>query len=303
MKADTAGDPMTDKKWSRKDTRSISRAMSVRGVRVCPNTVGKLLKQQNYSLRVNRKTIAETQHPDRNQQFEIIAEFRKKFEDAGHPILSIDTKKKEMIGNFRNQGCAWSTKPEEVNQHDFRGQASAIASPYGLYEPVPNRGTIIIGLSCDTPEFAVDCLDTWVSKLGWTQYPAMKQILLLCDSGGSNGYRSRFWKYALYQQIARRHGILVRVCHYPPGASKWNPVEHRLFSFISLEWAGHPLRSLDIMTKYIQGVTTKNGLKVTTLLNERTYTTGKKVPTPLFKQIPISNHPQLPDWNYSISPL
>jgi hypothetical protein len=302
MKADTAGDPLSATRWSRKDTRSLSREMNAQGVRLCPNTVGKLLKHKKYSLRVNRKSIAETQHPDRNRQFELIADFRKRFEDAGYPILSMDTKKKELIGNFRNHGCAWGKEPEDVNQHDFRSHASAIASPYGLYEPIPNRGTIIIGLSADTPEFAVDCLDTWISKLGWTAYPSMKEILLLCDSGGSNGYRPRFWKYALYHKIAQGHGITVTVCHYPPGASKWNPIEHRLFSFISMEWAGHPLRSLQLMSQYIQGTTTKTGLKVTALLNERQYAKGKKVPDQLFKAIPLSNHSELSAWNYTIRP-
>ncbi len=300
MKADTAGDPMSDQKWSRKNTRSISREMSAKGVRLCPNTAGKLLKDQKYSLRVNRKSIAETQHPDRNRQFQLIADFRKRFEDTGYPILSMDTKKKELIGNFRNPGTAWSREPEAVNQHDFRSDAAAIASPYGLYEPVRNRGTIIIGLSADTPEFAVDCLETWISEFGWAAYPTMKEILLLCDSGGSNGYRPRFWKYGLYEKIVRGHGITVTVCHYPPGASKWNPVEHRLFSFISIQWAGHPLRTVDIMKRYIQGTTTKTGLKVTALVNDRNYATGKKVPAHLFKAIPISNHSELSAWNYTI---
>jgi len=302
MKTDTAGDPMSDKKWSRKDTRSISQEMTARGIHVCPNTVGRLLRDRKYSLRVNRKSIAETQHPDRNRQFELIAGFRKRFEDAGHPILSLDTKKKELIGNFKNPGRAWARQAEEVNQHDFRSDASAITSPYGLYEPVPNRGTIVIGLSADTPEFAVDCLDTWISQLGWAAYPGMKEILLLCDSGGSNGYRPRFWKYALHQTIARRHGITVTVCHYPPGTSKWNPVEHRLFSFITLEWAGRPLRSVDIMSQSIEGTTTKTGLQVTALLNERQYVKGKKVSDRLFKEIPISKHPELSAWNYTIRP-
>lgn len=302
MKADTAGDPMSDKKWTRKDTRSISREMSAHGVHICPNTAGKLLRQRKYSLRVNRKSIAETQHPDRNRQFEIIAEFKKRFEDADYPILSLDTKKRELIGNFRNQGRAWSRESEEVNQHDFRSHASAITAPYGLYEPVLNRGTIVIGLSADTPEFAVDCLNIWLAELGWTTYPSMKEILLLCDSGGSNGYRPRFWKYGLYQTIARTHGLTVTVCHYPPGASKWNPVEHRLFSFISLEWAGHPLRSLDAMITYIQGTTTKTGLQVKAVLNERKYAKGKKVPNHLFKQIPLFSHSELSPWNYTIRP-
>jgi hypothetical protein len=303
MKADTAGDPMSEKRWSRKDTRSLSREMNAKGVHLCPNTVGQLLKHGNYSLRVNRKSIAETQHPDRNRQFELIADFRKQFEDAGHPILSMDTKKKELVGNFKNQGRAWSREPENVSQHDFRSSASAIASPYGLYEPIRNCGTIIIGLSADTPEFAVDCLDTWISEFGWTAYPGMTKILLLCDSGGSNGYRPRFWKFALYDKIARGHGITVTVCHYPPGASKWNPIEHRLFSFITLEWAGHPLRSLDVMTKYIQGTTTNTGLRVNALLNARTYTKGKTVPDRLFKAITMTNHSELSPWNYTIRPV
>ena len=302
MQADTAGDPTNDQKWSRKDTRSISQQMKERGLAISPKTVGQLLQDQNYALRVNRKSIAQTQHPERNRQFELIEDFRKQFEDADAPILSLDTKKKELIGNFRNPGQAWSQEPEEVNQHDFRSQASALAAPYGLYEPVPNRGTIIIGLSADTPEFAVDCLETWICQRGWAAYPRMKEILLLCDSGGSNGYRPRFWKYGLYQTIARGHGLTVRVCHYPPGASKWNPVEHRLFSFISLEWAGHPLRSLELMKKYIEGTTTKTGLEVTALVNEREYTKGKKLSNRQFKEIPLSNHSELPAWNYTIGP-
>lgn len=302
MDSDTAGDPMSDKKWSRKDTRSISSEMKARGVNISPNTAGKLLKEQKYSLRVNRKSIAETQHEDRNRQFEIMAEFRKRFEDAGHPILSLDTKKKELIGNFRNEGQAWGKRSEEVNQHDFRSCATVIASPYGIYEPLRNRGTVIIGTSSDTPEFAVDCLDTWLCQIGWGTYAGMKQVLLLCDSGGSNGYRPRFWKYGLYHAIARRHGITVTVCHYPPGASKWNPVEHRLFSFISMEWAGHPLRSLQSMMTYIEGTTTRPGLQITAFLNERNYAKGRKVADREFKDIRIYNHSELPSWNYTIQP-
>lgn len=302
METDTAGDPMSDRKWSRKDTRSISDEMKARGVELCPNTAGQLLKAQRYSLRVNRKSVAETRHPDRNQQFEIIAETRKRFEDAGQPILSTDSKKKELIGNFKNAGKAWGKKSTDVNEHDFRSCATAIASPYGIYEPLRNRGAVVIGTSSDTPEFAVDCLDTWLSEIGWTAYPGMKEILLLCDSGGSNGCRPRFWKYRLYHTIARRHGITVTVCHYPSGASKWNPVEHRLFSFISLDWAGHPLRSLELMMAYIEGTTTRTGLQVRAFLNERNYAKGRTVPDDEFKDLPISHHSQLPAWNYTISP-
>lgn len=302
MEEDTAGDPMSKKKWSRKDTRSLSEEMKSRGQNICANTVAKILKNQDYSLRVNRKSIAETHHPDRNRQFEIIAEFKKRFEDKGEPIVSVDTKKKELIGNFKNPGRAWTKGKEEVYTHDFRSYAQAIASPYGLYEPVCNLGTVVVGISRDTPEFAVDCLEMWITHFGHQRYSGMKEILLLCDAGGSNGYRSRSWKYQLYIKIGKRHGVSVVVCHYPPGCSRWNPVERRLFSFITMEWAGHPLRSIDVMLAYIRGTTTKTGLKVDALLNERQYEKGKKVSNSEFKQIPLQKYSELPAWNYSICP-
>ena len=163
MEDSTAGDPMSGKKWSKKDTRSISKAIKAKGIRICSNSVGKLLKNQDYSLRVNRKSIAETHHPDRNGQFEIIAETRKRFEDAGSPILNLDSKKKELVGNFKNKGKSWSKQGEDVLVHDFRSDATAISSPYGLYELLMNRGTVVVGTSCDTSEFAVDCLDLWLN--------------------------------------------------------------------------------------------------------------------------------------------
>jgi hypothetical protein len=300
MEEDTAGNPMNDQKWSRKDTRSLSQEMTARGVRLCPHTAGKLPKHCKYSLRVNRKSIAETQHPDRDRQFQLIAEFRKRCEDAGYPILSLDTKRKERVGNFKNPGKAWGKEPEQVNDQDFRSQASALVSPYGLYEPVRNRGTI--GTSADTPEFAVDCLDRWITEFGWTTYPSLKEILLLCDSGGSKGCRPRLWKYGLYQTMARAHALTITVSHYPAGASKWNPIEHRLFRFISLEWAGHPLRSLQLMMSYMEGTTTKTGLTIKAFLNEREYAKGKRVSDDLFKTIPLSRHSELPAWNYTIRP-
>jgi len=302
MEESTAGDPMTTKKWSRKDTRSISEEMKDEGIKLCPNTVGNLLKDQGYSLRVNRKTIAETHHPDRNQQFEIIGEIRKQFEDEGQPILSTDAKKKEMVGNFKNQGKAWSKESEDVLMYDFRSEAVAMTSPYGLYEILLNRGTVVVGTSSDTSEFAVDCLDLWLNELGWNTYPNMKKLLLLCDSGGSDGYRPRLWKYKLYKLIAQRYGISVTVCHYPPGASKWNPIEHRLFSFITMEWASYPLRSLDLMLDYIRGTTTRTGLEVNAFLNLKTYVKGIKISDAQFEEISIKRNEILPDWNYTITP-
>jgi hypothetical protein len=302
MEDSTAGDPMSKKKWSRKDTRSISQEMNAQGVKICPNSVGKLLKGQHYSLRVNRKVIAETHHPDRDQQFKIIAATRKKFEDAGDPIVSVDTKKKEMVGNFKNAGKAWCKEGEAVLAHDFRSQAKALTAPYGLYETLLNRGTVVIGTSSDTPQFAVDCLELWLNEFGWNTYPHMKNLLMLCDSGGSNGYRPRLWKYKLYKQIAQCYGITITVCHYPPGASKWNPVEHRLFSFISMEWAGYPLRSVDLMLNYIRGTTTKTGLQVNALLNSKIYEKGIKVTDGQYREIKIKRDENLSAWNYTILP-
>jgi len=302
MEHDIAGDAMSNKKWCRKDTRSLSREMRALGIEISPNSVATMLKDQNYSLRLNRKSITETYHAERNRQFEIIAETKKRFEDSGCPILSIDTKKKELVGNFRNPGKIWTRKNIDVLTHDFRSQAVAIASPYGLYEILLNRGTVIIGTSCDTSEFAVDCLDLWLNKFGWDTYPNMNSMLLLCDSGGSNGYRPRLWKYKLYNIICKPYGIKIHICHYPPGASKWNPIEHRLFSFISMEWAGHPLTSIERMIDYINGTTTKTGLEVTALLNSNAYKTGIKVDNTQFNQVKIKRNEILPDWNYTILP-
>lgn len=302
MEEDTAGDPGTFKKWTRKDLREVRSRMNDQGVDICTNTVRALLKDQNYALRVNRKSIAETHHPDRNRQFEIISDFRKRFEDSGNPILSVDGKKKELIGNFKNPGRVWTKRGEEVFEHDFRSFADAIATPYGLYEVLLNRGTIVIGTSSDTPEFAVDCLDMWITEYGWENYPTMSKMLILCDGGGSNGYRPRMWKHQLYHTIARRYGIQVTVCHYPSGASKYNPVERRLFSYVSMEWAGRPLRSLELMMHYIESTTTEKGLKVAAKLNERQYQKGRKVSNNEFNSIPIIRHSELPAWNYSICP-
>ena len=301
MATDTAGNPQTGRKWPRKDTREISLEMNRKGQSVSPNTVAKLLKDQNYSLRLNRKTIAETTHPDRDAQFRRIANTRKRFEDAGHPILSVDTKKKELIGNFRNSGRKWDREDDEVLAHDFRTQAKAIACPYGLLDTVLNKGMVVVGISSDTAEFAVDCIETWLTQVGWTSYPSMKELLLLCDSGGSNGYKNRLWKCGLYHKICRRHGIKVRVCHYPPGASKWNPVEHRLFSFISLEWAGTPLRSLAIMLQCIRSTTTRTGLRVNAVFNRRKYAKGIHIPSEDFNTIRLRHYAPLPQWNYAIS--
>ena len=301
MKDDTAGDPMSRQKWSRKDTRQISAEMRAEGIAICANTVATLLRSQDYSLRVNRKSIGETQHPDRNEQFEIIAAMKKRFQAAGQPILSVATKKKELVGNFKNPGATWCRDNDPVLVHDFRSAAVAIASPFGMFEPTLNRGTVVVGLSAETGEFAVDAIEQWLNTFGWSGYPGMRKLLILCDGGGANHCRARLWKYRLYQQISRLYGIEVTVCHFPSGASKWNPVEHRLFSFISMEWAGIPLRSLDILLNCIRSTTTATGLTVEAFLNDRHYEKGISISEAQMKSVCLRRHDRLPNWNYTIS--
>lgn len=302
MDGSTAGDPMSKIKYSRKSTYKLSEELGKHNIKISATTTGSLLKEKGYSLKTNRKTIAETHHPDRNQQFQIIADMKKRFTDLGQPILSSDSKKKELIGNFKNAGKIWSKIVEWVYAHDFRSMAEGIANPYGMFDPILNHGTVVVGTSYDTAEFAVESIEKWIISFGWKNYPKMKELLFFCDSGGSNSYRTRLWKLCLYNKIARKYGISVSVCHYPPGASKWNPVEHRLFSFISLNWAGIPLRSYDIMLKYIRNTTTKKGLKVDAFLNRKKYKKGIKINDSEMNAINLKRYQFLPEWNYTISP-
>ena len=234
MENDTAGDPMSSKKWSRKSTRCISAQIREKNIQICANTTANILKDLNYSLKSNRKNIAETQHPDRNQQFEIIALRKDEFTRLNHPYISVDGKKKEQVGNFKNPGQAWCIEPEPVFTHDFRSCAKGMANPYGIYEPLINNGTVVVGTSYDTPEFSVESIVLWLNHFGFKNYSDLSRLLILCDCGGSNSYRARAWKYGIFKKICQPFKIRVTVCHYPSGASKWNSVEHRLFSFISM---------------------------------------------------------------------
>jgi len=303
MASDTAGDPMGPLKWTRKSTRKASRELKRRKISASPRTVARLLKMQlSFSLKANRKTIAETQHPDRDQQFNYIAKMNEHFATLGEPAISVDGKKKELVGNFYNPGRAWRRHADKVSDHDFRSTATAIATPYGIYDVQANHGFVVVGTSHDTAEFAVDNSACWLKSLGPTLYPQLKELLILCDTGGSNGYRCRVWKYALQQRLCDVFGIAVTVCHYPTGASKWNPIEHRLFSHISGNWAGIPLRSLETMLKYIRTTETQNGLKVRARLSKKKYFTRVKIDDEQMTEINISRHHILPEWNYTIYP-
>ena len=214
----------------------------------------------------------------------------------------MDTKKKELIGNFKNAGRAWGQQPAYVNVHDFPQEALGKAVPYGIYDLMHNRGTVYVRSSADTPEFAVAALARWWEEEGRVAYPAAKQLLILADSGGSNGYRPRLWKQQLQEQLSDRYGLTVVVCHYPTGCSKWNPIEHRLFSYISLNWVGCPLRSFETLLNYLRGTTTRTGLTVRATLLEGTYATGQKVPDAQMEQLNIEHGEVCAQWNYPLRP-
>ncbi|HEY6273703.1 MAG TPA: ISAzo13 family transposase [Terriglobales bacterium] len=302
MQHDTAGDPITGIKWSRRTTRKIADQLATLGIAVSKNTVGRLLKQLHYKLRVNRKQIASSRSPVRNQQFLYMGEQRQRFASQGLPILSVDSKKKELIGNFRNPGAKWDRQPQLVKDHDFRSEATALATPRGIYDLPANRGSVFVGLSHDTPEFAVDTIAQWWQYEGRLRYPQAHEILVLADAGGSIASRSRAWKKALQDRICNALGLTVTVSHYPPGTSKWNPIEHRLFSEISKNWAGQPLTDLETMLNFIGTTKTATGLAVSAYIVPDNYECGNKVSDQQMREINLLRHDTLGLWNYSVRP-
>jgi hypothetical protein len=299
---ETAGDPSSDRRWIRSSLRSLSQRLGDAEHPASPPTVSRLLKDLEYSLKANVKQKAGKEHPDRNKQFEYIEAQTEAFRAAGWPIISVDAKKKELIGDFKNDGRAWCQQPEYVNVYDFRQDALGRAVPYGIYDIKHNRGHVYVGTSADTPQFAVDCIATWWQDEGSAVFPANSPMLILADAGGSNSCRSRVWKHQLQQQLSDQFGLTVTVCHYPTGCSKWNPVEHRLFSYISINWAGKPLRSFDTMLAYIRGTTTTTGLTVKASLLEGAYETGQGVPDTEMDKLNVERHTVCPNWNYTIRP-
>ena len=302
MEHETAGDPISGLKWTRKTTRKISRELKSAGLQVSANTVARLLKQLGYSLRVNRKSLSRTKAPERNKQFVYIKRQRNSFEDQGLPIVSVDTKKKELIGCFKNPGAAWAKTPSEVLDHDFRNDAEALAVPYGVFDLQANRGRFLVGTSHDTAAFAVDALVHWWTHEGSKTYAHADQILVLADNGGSNGSRVRAWKLELQRKLCDPFQIAVTVCHYPSGASKWNPIEHRLFAPVSRNWEAQPLDSLETMVKYLRTTTTATGLKVYASRTRRTYPKGVKVSDEAMQSLNLHRHHVLPQWNYTLQP-
>lgn len=297
-----AGDPMSEQKWVRSSLKNLTEKLEELGFKVSPTAIRRLLKRMDFSLKVNKKRALGSNHPERDTQFEYIASQRREFAVAGLPIISVDTKKKELIGEFRNSGKIWCRQSEEVSEHDFPSLAVCRAVPYGIYDVTKNKGYVFVGTAADTPEFAVDTITKWWELEGRVEYPAKSDLLILADGGGCNGWRSRAWKKNVQEKLCDGLKLTVTVCHYPPGCSKWNPVEHRLFSYISINWAGKPLRTLEVMLAYIRGTKTKTGLSVKAYLQENNYCRGQRVTGAEMEALYIRPHEVCPNWNYTIHP-
>ena len=298
----TRGDPMSPLRWTCKSLRRLATELVAMGYSVSYRTVGRLLKQLKYSLQGNRKTVEGTQHPDRNAQFEYINAQTVKQLAASNPAISVDTKKKELVGNYKNGGREYRPEgePEQVTVHDFVGELGR-ANPYGVYDIHDDSAWVSVGISSDTAEFAVESIRRWWNSMGYARYPEAEELLITADCGGSNGYRTRLWKFEL-QQLADELGIPVTVCHFPPGTSKWNKIEHRLFSFISMNWRGKPLRTYQTIINLIAATTTETGLVVRSELDDTHYQKGRKVTDAEMESINICRHNFHGDWNYTISP-
>lgn len=304
MLSATAGDPVTGLKWTRKTTRKVSDELRKLDIHVGPRTVARLLTNLEYRLRVNHKKLSRGSariRSERDQQFRYIEKVRQSFAKRGLPIISVDTKKKELIGCFKNPGAVWAKVGTPVNDHDFRSDASHITSPYGIFDPVANRGHVFVGTSHDTPAFATDCVSRWWKTDGREHYPKADELLILADTGGSNGSRCRAWKHGLLTRLCVPYGLDVTVCHYPPGASKWNPIEHRLFSQISKNWAGEPLVTLEKMLKFLRTTKTQTGLGVRATLMKGHYPKAIKPTAAQMAGLPLLPHDILPEWNYTIA--
>src|SRR5712671_5444199 len=297
------GDPMSPLRWTTKSTRDLADELTGQGHKVSADTVGDLLRAEGFSLQGNAKTIEGTRHPDRDAQFRYISGQVQAHQDSGDPVISVDTKKKELVGEFANAGRDWRPKgqPAAVRTHDFPSDSVGKAIPYGVYDVTADAGWVNVGTDRDTAAFAVESIRRWWDAAGSSQYPQARRLLVTADAGGSNGYRTRAWKTGL-AALAAETGLQVTCCHFPPGTSKWNKVEHRLFSHITMNWRGRPLTSHDVIINSIAATTTRTGLTVQADLDDGTYPTGVKVSNAQMAALPISRHPFHGDWNYTLHP-
>jgi len=300
----TRGDPDSPLKWTCKSTRKLVEELAKKGIKVSHVKVAEILSAMGYSLQANKKTIeGSSKHPDRNAQFEYINEKTKAFQDAKQPVISVDTKKKELIGNFKNNGKEYKPKgkPEEVFVHDFEVKELGKANPYGIYDIAENSGWVNVGVDNDTSQFAVESIRRWWLTMGKKVYPKASKLFINADGGGSNGHRVRLWKTEL-QKLADEIGIVITVAHFPPGTSKWNKIEHRLFSFISQNWRGKPLVSLEVLVNLIASTTTKKGLKVECSVDNGKYPKGIKISDEEMESLNIIRSDFHGEWNYTIFP-
>ena len=299
----TRGDPESPLRWTCKSTRQLAAALQKKGYKIGRQKVAHLLYELGYSLQANRKTKEGTSHADRDAQFRYINEQVLAFQGRGQPVVSVDTKKKELIGEFKNGGREWEPKgrPLAVGVYDFIDKRLGKVNPYGVYDQTANVGWVSIGVDHDTAEFALESIRRWWKNMGRVRYPKAKRLLVTADCGGSNGYRIRLWKVAL-QKLADELGLRISVCHFPPGTSKWNKIEHRMFSHISMNWRGKPLTSHEVILNLISSTTTTKGLEIHAELDTGTYPKGIKVSDEELKRVNIKRAKFHGEWNYTIAP-
>lgn len=303
MEDNTAGSPMGSLIWTNKSATRIAEKLSGEGYLISDESIRRKLHEQGYSMQSNRKDKEGMAPPERDAQFRYINKTAKEFMENKQPVISVDTKKKELVGNFKNPGKTWRKKgqPEVVNIHDFPQLGKGKAIPYGAYDIALNNGFVNVGITADTAEFAVESISQWWKQLGKKHYPKAKKLLICADSGGSNGRRNRGWKYFLHR-FSKKTGLTITVCHYPPGTSKWNKIEHKLFSFISMNWRGKPLISFEVIISLIRNTTTLKGLEVFARLDTKKYEKGRNFADKDMGKIQMKSHTIHPQWNYTIFP-
>jgi len=304
LEENTAGDPMSYLKWTNKSTYTIAQELTSKGKNISEDTTGRIIKQLGYSLQLNVKSKESGSSEERDSQFRYINEQVKIFAKKNMPVISVDAKKKELVGNFKNNGRRWLKKGEAemVNIYDFESLAKGKAIPYGIYEVLKNNGFVNVGISHDTSEFAVESIKKWWQNIGKKNYQNAKELLICADGGGSNASRSKLWKFYL-QKFANKTGLKITVCHFPPGTSKWNKIEHKMFSFISMNWRGKPLTNYELIINLIEGTTTKKGLKIKAKMDKKIYELGKKILEKEFNKINILEHKTNSKWNYTLSKI
>jgi transposase len=303
VEPDERGDPMSPLRWTIKSTRTLAGELTAQGHKVSADTVSDLLKEQGFSLQGNARTIEGKQHPDRDGQFRYISAQVTDHQDTGDPVISVDTKKKELIGRYQNAGRTWrpAGEPAAVADHDFPDPDGPRAIPYGIYDLAANTGWVNVGTDHDTAAFAVESIRRWWHGQGRTGYPAARRLLITADAGGANGYRTRAWKTGL-ADLATETGLEITCCHFPPGTSKWNKIEHRLFAHITMNWRGRPLSSHQVAVSTIAATTTRAGLTVTAHLDTGRYPHGVKIPGPVINALPLARHDWHGEWNYTLAP-